>query len=164
MYSVYAGRLSAVGTDTDDPLESYWKLRKNLMLYDIPERPIEISGRDAVQLLEKTFTRRISNLPVLRACYGIICAPHGGLVMDGVLIRLAEDRFLQPIQRHGQVAGYAQCQCAPPCAGRELPPRGPGARAAHAGSNLRRGWGRARLPLHHISRVGRHLLINRHCM
>ncbi|MCH1477137.1 MAG: hypothetical protein L7U43_03930, partial [Arenicellales bacterium] len=105
MYSVYAGRLSAVGTDTDDPLESYWKLRKNLMLYDIPERPIEISGRDAVHLLEKTFTRRISNLPVWRACYGIICAPHGGLVMDGVLIRLAEDRFWY-VEANGDTAKW----------------------------------------------------------
>ena len=50
MYSVYAGRLSAVGADQDDPLEKYWKLRRNIMLYDIPERPIEVCGVDAVRL------------------------------------------------------------------------------------------------------------------
>ena len=70
MYSVYAGRLSAVGTDQDDPLEKYWKLRRNIMLYDIPERPVEVAGRDAVRLLEKAFCRRITDLhyggPVMR--------------------------------------------------------------------------------------------------
>lgn len=105
MYSVYAGRLSAVGTDQDDPLEAYWKLRKNLMLYDIPERPIEIEGPDAVALLDKVFTRRIATIPVLRACYGIICAPHGGLVMDGVLIRLAEDKFWY-VEANGDTAKW----------------------------------------------------------
>ncbi len=105
MYSVYAGRLSAVGTDRDDPLDTYWKLRKNLMLYDIPERPIEIQGPDAVALLERVFTRRIATLPVLRACYGLICAPHGGIVMDGVLIRLAEDKFWY-VEANGDTAKW----------------------------------------------------------
>jgi len=105
MYSVYAGRLSAVGTDQDDPLDKYWKLRRNIMLYDIPERPIEIRGKDAVRLLEKAFTRRISDLKVWRARYGIICAPHGGLVMDGVLIRLAEDHFWY-VEANGDTAKW----------------------------------------------------------
>ncbi len=105
MYSVYAGRLSAVGTDRDDPLDAYWKLRKNLMLYDIPERPIEIEGPDAVALLERVFTRRIATLPVLRACYGLICAPHGGIVMDGVLIRLADDKFWY-VEANGDTAKW----------------------------------------------------------
>ena len=105
MYSVYASRLSAVGTDCDDPLDAYWKLRKNLMLYDIPERPIEIEGPDAVALLERVFTRRIATLPILRACYGIICAPHGGIVMDGVLIRLADDKFWY-VEANGDTAKW----------------------------------------------------------
>ena len=105
MYSVYAGRLSAVGTDQDDPLEKYWKLRRNIMLYDIPERPIEVCGVDAVRLLEKAFCRRISDLPLWRARYALVCAPHGGLVMDGVLIRLAEDRFWY-VEANGDTAKW----------------------------------------------------------
>ena len=105
MYSVYAGRLSAVGTDQDDPLEKYWKLRRNIMLYDIPERPVEVAGRDAVRLLEKAFCRRITDLPLWRARYALICAPHGGLVMDGVLIRLAEDRFWY-VEANGDTARW----------------------------------------------------------
>jgi glycine cleavage system aminomethyltransferase T len=105
MYSVYAGRLSAVGTDQDDPLEKYWKLRRNIMLYDIPERPVEVAGRDAVRLLEKAFCRRITDLPLWRARYALICAPHGGLVMDGVLIRLAEDRFWY-VEANGDTAKW----------------------------------------------------------
>ena len=105
MYSVYAGRLSAVGTDSDDPLDAYWKLRRNLMLYDIPERPIEIQGPDAVCLLDRALTRKVGTLPVFRACYGLLCAPHGGLVMDGVLIRLDQDRFWY-VEANGDTAKW----------------------------------------------------------
>lgn len=105
MYSVYANRLSPVGTNEDDPLEKYWKLRRNIILYDIPERPIEIRGKDAVRLLEKAFTRRIANMQVWRARYALVCAPDGGLVMDGVLIRLAEDRFWY-VEANGDTAKW----------------------------------------------------------
>ncbi|MDB3944326.1 aminomethyltransferase family protein [Gammaproteobacteria bacterium] len=105
IYSIYASRLSAVGTDQDDPLDKYWKLRRNIMLYDIPERPIDIRGPDAARLLEKAFTRKISDLKVWRARYGIICAPNGGLVMDGVLIRLAEDHFWY-VEANGDTAKW----------------------------------------------------------
>ena len=105
MYSVYAGRLSAVGTDQDDPLDKYWKLRRNIMLYDIPERPIEVRGDDAVDLLEKAFCRRIGDLPLWRARYALVCAPQGGLVMDGVLIRLADDCFWY-VEANGDTAKW----------------------------------------------------------
>ena len=51
------------------------------------------NGLDAVALLEKVFTRRISDLKVWRARYAIACTPQGGIIMDGVLIRLATDHF-----------------------------------------------------------------------
>ena len=69
MYSVYAGRLSAVGTDQDDPLEKYWKLRRNIMLYDIPERPVEVSGRMLCVFWKRRFV-----------AVSLTCR-YGGLVM-----------------------------------------------------------------------------------
>ena len=62
-------------------------------LYDVPERPLEISGPDAVALLDKVLVRRTGNLGVNRAAYGLACDASGGLLMDGVLMRLADDRF-----------------------------------------------------------------------
>lgn len=89
---VYAGRFYAkhVGEDVD---ACYWTLRRKAMLYDVPERPVEIRGPDAVPFLERIFSRRIGDLKLGRGRYAIACAHHGGLFIDGVLFRLDENRF-----------------------------------------------------------------------
>lgn len=92
VYSVYSGRL-AIEAMGDDPVANYWKLRREAVLYDVPEHPIEISGPDAERLLNKVFVRDISKLKTGRANYAIACYPDGGIMMDGVLMRLADDRF-----------------------------------------------------------------------
>ncbi len=92
VYSVYAGRV-AVEAMGDDPVANYWKLRREAVLYDVPEHPIEISGPDAERLLNRVFVRDISKLKPGRAQYAIACYPDGGIMMDGVLMRLAHDRF-----------------------------------------------------------------------
>ncbi len=92
VYSVYSGRI-AIEAIGDDPVANYWKLRREAVLYDVPEHPIEISGPDAERLLNRVFVRDVSKLRPGRANYGIACYPDGGIMMDGVLMRLAEDRF-----------------------------------------------------------------------
>lgn len=92
LFGLYARRFYPLSLG-QDPVEQYWKLRRGVMLYDVPEKPLEIKGPDALALLEKVFTRRISDLKLWRARYAIACTPQGGIVMDGVLIRLAEDHF-----------------------------------------------------------------------
>ena len=77
----------------EDPVEHYWKLRRQVLLFDVPEKPLDIKGPDAVALLERVFTRRIDNLKLWRGRYVIACTPRGGILMDGVLIRLAPDHF-----------------------------------------------------------------------
>lgn len=89
---VYAGRFFPMFFG-DDPSEKYWVLRRRAALFDVPERPVEISGPDAVRLLEKVFARRISNLKEGRGLYAIACTPQGGVFMDGILFKLAENRF-----------------------------------------------------------------------
>ncbi len=89
---VYAGRFYSTRND-DDAEAAYWKLRRQAMLYDVPERPVEIAGPDVVAFLERVFSRRISDLKIGRGRYAIACAHNGGLFIDGVLFRLAEDRF-----------------------------------------------------------------------
>ena len=91
-YGVYNQRLYPLDLG-GDTLTEYWRLRHNAILYDVPERPLEISGPDAVALLDKVLVRRTGNLGANRAAYGLACDTNGGLLMDGVLMRLAEDRF-----------------------------------------------------------------------
>ena len=76
-----------------DPLETYWKLRKAAVLYDVPEKPWQIEGPDAVPFLERIFTRWIGNLSPGRGRYAIACTADGGTFMDGILFRMAKDRF-----------------------------------------------------------------------
>lgn len=77
----------------DDPVESYWALRRQAALFDVPERPVEISGPDAVPFLERILARRIADMKDSRGRYAIACNHQGGLFMDGILFRLSEDRF-----------------------------------------------------------------------
>lgn len=91
-YSEYAGRLvlQSLGGDT---VEEYWTLRKGVGLFDVPERPIEISGKDSVAFLNRVLTRPVDKLRLGRGSYGLLCHQGGGLVCDGILFRLSEDRF-----------------------------------------------------------------------
>ena len=89
---IYAGRFFTI-YNGEDPLQKYWTLRTKALIYDVPEKPIEITGPDVVPFLEKVFSRRISTLPVGRGRYCIACTPQGGVFMDGVLFNLDDNRY-----------------------------------------------------------------------
>ncbi|MGI9315804.1 MAG: aminomethyltransferase family protein [bacterium] len=89
---VYAGRFFTI-YNGEDHVQKYWTLRRKALIYDVPEKPLEISGPDVVPFLEKVFSRIISTLPVGRGRYAIACTPQGGVFMDGVLFKLADDRY-----------------------------------------------------------------------
>lgn len=89
---IYAGRFFTI-YDGEDPIQKYWTLRRKALIYDVPEKPVEISGPDAVPFLEKVFARTISTLKPGRGRYAIACTPQGGVFMDGVLFRLDTDRY-----------------------------------------------------------------------
>ena len=92
VFGIYCRRFYPLSLG-EDPIEQYWKLRRGVMLFDVPEKPLSIRGAGAVALLERVFCRTIENLPLWRARYAIACTPQGGILMDGVLIRMAEDHF-----------------------------------------------------------------------
>ena len=92
LWGVYAGRLYCT-YNGNDPTEIYWKLRRQAVMYDVPERPVQIEGPDVVPFLERVFARRISNLREGRGRYAIACTPRGGVFTDGILFRLADQRF-----------------------------------------------------------------------
>lgn len=89
---VYAGRFFPV-FNGEDPVQKYWVLRRKAVIFDVPEKPVEISGPDALPFLEKVFARTISKLKEGRGLYTIACTPKGGVFMDGVLFKLAPDRY-----------------------------------------------------------------------
>lgn len=77
----------------EDPIASYWALRREALLFDVPEKPWQIAGPDALAFLQKIFARRIETLPTGRGRYALACTPEGGTFMDGILFKLADDRY-----------------------------------------------------------------------
>jgi glycine cleavage system aminomethyltransferase T len=92
VFGVYAGRFYAV-FNGEDPADAYWTLRRKAVLYDVPERPVQIEGPGAVPFMERVFARRIGTLKEGRGRYAIACTPNGGAFMDGVVFKLSENRF-----------------------------------------------------------------------
>ena len=94
IFCLYCDRLYPVKmTPDEDPIANYWKLRRGVLLYDVPEKPLEIAGPDAARLLERVLACRIETLADGRARYGIACNSDGTVLMDGVVMRLGEDRY-----------------------------------------------------------------------
>lgn len=89
---VYAGRFFAV-YNGEDPIQKYWTLRRKALLFDVPEKPIEISGDDAVPFLDKILSRRVDTMVEGRGYYAIACTPQGGIFMDGVIFKLEKNRY-----------------------------------------------------------------------
>jgi aminomethyltransferase len=89
---VYAGRYFPIFLG-EDYLEKYWCLRQKALIFDVPEKPVEISGPDAVPFLEKVLSRKVASMTEGRGYYAIACTPQGGVFMDGVVFRLGENRF-----------------------------------------------------------------------
>ena len=77
----------------EDPVETYWNLRRKAVLYDVPEKPWQIEGPDVLPFLERVFARRIGNLREGRGRYAIACTHDGGTFMDGILFKIEENRF-----------------------------------------------------------------------
>ena len=92
VYGVYSNRIYPLAVG-DDAIANYWRLRRGAALYDVPEHPVEIRGPDAERLLNKVFVRDITKMREGRALYAIACQPDGGVLMDGVLMRLGSERF-----------------------------------------------------------------------
>lgn len=92
-YSLYNRRLTPEALNNATADEMYWKVRREVILRHTGELPIEIKGPDAERLLNRVFTRDIGKVRVGRCSYQFACYHDGGMITDGVLLRLAKDRF-----------------------------------------------------------------------
>jgi glycine cleavage system aminomethyltransferase T len=92
-YFVYNRRLATASLNNLSADDVYWRVRQSVILRHTGELPLEIRGPDAETLLNRVFTRDIAKNRVGRCSYQFACYDHGGMITDGVLVRLAEDRF-----------------------------------------------------------------------
>jgi len=109
-YSLYAGRLTPEKMTNATPDEMYWAARQRIILRHTGEHPYEIAGPDALKLLQRIFPRDVSKVKTGRCSYQFACYHDGGMINDGVLVRLAQDRFWYG-QADGDLCGIA---CAAP--------------------------------------------------
>lgn len=94
IFALYCDRLYPMkAAEDEDPIPSYWKLRNGVMLYDVPEMPLEIVGPDAVRLLENVLICSVKTLGIGRCRYALACNDDGSIVMDGVVMRLGPERY-----------------------------------------------------------------------
>lgn len=74
--------------------DEYWALRERAALLDLSAlRKFEVIGTDAIALLQLTFSRDVSKLQVGQSAYGCLLNPHGGIIDDGIVFRLAESSY-----------------------------------------------------------------------
>ena len=106
-YTVYNRRLMACCFDDIDTVDGYWMLRQKAAVLHTGEYPLEFKGPDAQTLLNKLFTKDITKAKVGRCGYGLACYEDGGLITDGVFLRLASDRFWH-VQADGDFYSWAR--------------------------------------------------------
>ena len=110
VFGIYGGRLYPL-SNGDDVIEGYWRLRRLAALFDVPEGPLQIEGPDAERFLDLVLTRNVAALRPGRAGYGIACDTRGGILMDGVLLRLSPERFWY-VLADGDIAGWLRAHAA----------------------------------------------------
>lgn len=108
VYGVYNRRLYPLAAGFD-AVEHYHHLRRKACLYDVPETPLRISGADSKPFLNKLFTRNVEKIRVGRAGYAFACNENGGIIMDGVLMHLADDDFVY-VQADGEFLPWMKAQ------------------------------------------------------
>ena len=92
-YTPYAGRLTTEKLSNASPDEQYWKTRKEVILRHTGQHPYEISGPDALKLLQKIFPRDISKVKKGRCSYQFACYHNGGMITDGLLLKIDENCY-----------------------------------------------------------------------
>jgi len=104
-FGVYNQRLVPVSYGGDRFAE-YRALRERAAMYDVSgERTLEIRGPDAARLMNYLICRDIMRLRPGRAAYGLLCYSDGGLLCDGIVLRLAED-LLWYVHASGEVTPW----------------------------------------------------------
>ena len=74
--------------------EDYWHLNNHVQLWDVScQRQVEISGPDAVKLVQKLTPRLLKNMETGKCFYIPILDEKAGMINDPVLLKLDDDMF-----------------------------------------------------------------------
>ncbi len=92
-YCIYNRRHMACCFDDHSTEDGYWRLRQQAAVLNTGEFPLQFEGPDAERLLDKLFTKDITKAKVMRCAYGLACYEDGGLIVDGILLRLEQHKF-----------------------------------------------------------------------
>jgi aminomethyltransferase len=96
----------------------YWAIRNSAALFDIsPLFKYEISGPDALRLVDRIMTRDLRRSRVGQVIYSPWCDEAGKLLDDGTITRLGEQHF-RITAAEPTCAGFRMWAmgCKPPCA------------------------------------------------
>ncbi|MDA1049430.1 MAG: 2Fe-2S iron-sulfur cluster-binding protein [Planctomycetota bacterium] len=86
-------------------------VRENIGLIDVSTLgKLWINGPDAVRFLERIYTGRFAKQQVGRVRYGLACDETGVIIEDGVVARVAENRFYVTATSSGAGAFYREMQ------------------------------------------------------
>lgn len=90
----YKGFWLANTLPNSSPQEEYRTCREGVAVMDLSAlRKFEVTGPDAEALMQWVLTRDIKKLGDGQVVYSAMCYPHGGMIDDGTLFRMAHDRF-----------------------------------------------------------------------
>lgn len=106
-YCVYNRRLMACCFDKINTVSGYWLLRRKAAVLHTGEYPLQFAGPDAEKLLNHLFTKDITRLKPGRCGYGLPCYEDGGMITDGILLRLEDERFWY-VQADGDFYSWAR--------------------------------------------------------
>jgi sarcosine oxidase subunit alpha len=102
----------APGREREDAiLDEALNVRRGVGLIDIGTLgKFEVSGPDAAELLDRAYTPRLGDLAPGRLTYAVACDEAGVLIEDGLVARLAEDRFYVTATTTGAAAFFQELQ------------------------------------------------------
>ncbi len=105
-YYAQAGR-----SQTESIAEEVRAVRTHVGLIDVSTLgKLEINGPDAGAFLERVYTGRFASMPIGTIRYGLMCDETGTVIDDGVVARLAEDRYYITTTTAGSGAIYRELQ------------------------------------------------------
>ena len=110
-YQFYNDRLTPVRFADVTADDMYWKVRREVILRHTGELPIEFVGPGAERLANRVFPRDASKVRIGRCSYQFACYHDGGMISDGVMLRLATDCFWM-VQPHGDLYSWYRAHAA----------------------------------------------------
>jgi sarcosine oxidase subunit alpha len=102
----------AAGRSREESIaEEVLAVRSRVGLIDVSTLgKLEISGPDAGAFIERVYTGRFASMAIGTTRYGLMCDESGTIIDDGIVARLAEDRYCVTTTTTGSSAVYRELQ------------------------------------------------------